>query len=264
MRTFKLLVVLLLLVGNLFAQSYRKIENNAFTRGEKLTFRIAFNSALTGNIVAGKATLEITPENKTFNNRNTYHIVGQGRTSGIVEIFFKIDDRFDSYIDEDAIIPWQFSRRTRENRYRKDDIVNFRQDDKLAVSLSRIMKVPANVQDMISAFYYTRTLEVSKMKPGDSFLVPFFLDDSVYQSRVEFTGRATVKTKLGKFRCMVFKPMVATGQAFDDPHPITLWVTDDANHLPILIESEQVVGRARIELISYEGLLNPIEAFLRK
>ena len=263
MKIINLLFVVILLGGNLFAQSYRKIENIAFTRGEKLTFRVAFNSALTGSITAGKATLEVTPENKTINNRNTYHVVGQGSTSGIVELFFKIDDRFDSYFDEDAIISWQFSRRTRENRYKKDDVVNFRQKDKMAVSLSRIMKVPANIQDMLSAFYYARTLDVSTMKPGDFFSIPYFLDDSVYQSKVEFAGRETVKTKMGKFKCIVFKPMVATGRAFDNPFPITIWVTDDANHLPVLIESEQTVGRARIELIAHEGLLNPIEASLR-
>lgn len=256
--------ILFLLFCNIlaFPQTYRSIPNTAFIRGEKLSFRIAFNSALTGNITGGKATLEVTKEKKILNNRTTYHVIGEGKTTGFIEIFYKIHDRFESYFDQEALIAWQFTRRTRENNYKKDDLVLFRQNDRLAVSMTKIMKVPANIQDVISAFYYARTLDVSDIKTGGTIEIPFFLDDSVYHSRVIFKGRETVKTKLGKFRCIAFMPMVATGYAFDDPYPITIWITDDANRLPILIESEQPVGRARVELTSYSGLANPITAKL--
>jgi hypothetical protein len=244
------------------SQPYRTVQNTAFVRGEKLTFRVAFNSALTGSITGGKATLEVKNDNKILNNRSTYHVVGEGKTTGFIELFYKVHDRFESYFDQDALISRQFIRRTRENNYKKDDLVIFRQDDLLAVSLTKIMKVPANMQDVISAFYYARTLDITGLEPGGIIHVPFFLDDSVYNSRVIFKGRETVKTKLGKFRCIAFRPMVATGYAFDDPYPITIWLTDDENRMPILIESEQSVGRGRVELISYSGLANPVTAKL--
>jgi hypothetical protein len=259
----RIFVILLLFCSlSVFPQSYRVVRNTAFGRGEKLTFRVAFNSALTGSITGGKATLEVKNENKILNNRSTYHVVGEGKTTGFIELFYKIHDSFESYFDQDALIANQFIRRTRENDYKKDDLVIFRQNDRLAVSLTKIVKVPANMQDIISAFYFARTLDISNIEPGGVIHVPFFLDDSVYNSRVIFKGRETVKTKLGKFRCIAFRPMVATGYAFDDPYPITIWITDDANRLPILIESEQAVGRARVELISYSGLTNPVTAKL--
>lgn len=260
----RLLVILLVsfVCLSAFPQSYRTVRNTAFVRGEKLAFRVAFNSAITGSITGGKATLEVKDENKIMNNRSTYHVVAEGKTTGFIELFYKIRDRFESYFDEDAMIAAQFTRRTRENNYKKDDLVVFRQHDRLAVSLAKIVKVPANCQDVISAFYYARTLDISDLRPGETIEIPFFLDDSVYHSRVIFKGRETVKTKLGKFHCIAFRPMVATGYAFDDPYPITIWITDDANRLPVLVESEQAVGRARIELISYSGLANPITAKL--
>ena len=212
---------------SVFPQSHRTIHNTAFARGEKLNFRVAFNSALTGSITGGKASLEVKSENKIINQRSTYHVVAEGKTTGFIEIFYKIRDRFESYFDQDALV-----------------------------------KVPANVQDVISALYYARTLDISDLKSGGTIVIPFFLDDSVYHSRVIFKGRETVKIKLGTFKCIVFQPMVATGYAFDDPYPITIWITDDANRLPILIESEQPVGRGRVELISYSGLANPITSKL--
>lgn len=259
----RILVTLLLVCClSAFSQPYRKVHNTAFVRGEKLTFRVAFNSTLTGSITGGKATLEVMDDEKKFNNRGTYHVVGEGKTTGFIELFYKIHDRFESYFDEEALIARQFVRRTRENSYKKDDLVVFRQDDLLAVSLTKIVKVPANMQDIISVFYYARTLDISNLEQGGVIHLPFFLDDSVYNSRVIFKGRETVKTKLGKFRCIAFRPMVATGYAFDDPYPITVWLTDDANRVPVLIESEQSVGRARVELISFSGLANPLTAKL--
>jgi hypothetical protein len=260
-KSFLVLFLILLSLSG-YSQAYRTIRNTAFTRGEKLNFRVAFNSALTGNITGGKASLEVTSDNKSFNGRNTYHVIGIGRTTGIMEMFYKVEDRFESYFDEDALIAWQFTRRTRENNYKKDDLVVFRQNDRLAVSLAKVMKVPANIQDILSVFYYARTLDITGLAPGGIIQVPFFLDDSVYNSRVIFKGRESVKTKLGKFRCIAFRPMVATGYAFDDPYPITIWITDDANRLPVLIESEQSVGRARVELVSWSGLANPVTAKL--
>ena len=255
-----LIIIFLLSCLSVFPQSYRTVNNTAFVRGEKLTFRVAFNSSLTGSITGGKATLEVKDNNKALNNRSTYHVVGEGKTTGFIELFYKVNDRFESYFDQDALIARQFIRRTRENNYKKDDLVVFRQEDLLAVSLKKIVKVPANIQDVISAFYYARTLDISNLEPGGIIHIPFFLDDSVYNSRVIFKGRETVKTKLGKFKCIAFRPMVATGYAFDDPYPITIWLTDDANRIPILIESEQSVGRARVELLSYSGLANPVTA----
>ncbi|MEI6060955.1 MAG: DUF3108 domain-containing protein [Bacteroidota bacterium] len=257
-----LLSVLFLSCLSAFSQPYRTVHNTAFARGEKLTFRVAFNSALTGSITGGKATIEVTDDKKLINGRSTFHVVGEGKTTGFIELFYKIQDRFESYFDQEAFIAWQFTRRTRENNYKKDDLVIFRQNDKLAVSMTKVMKVPANMQDVLSAFYFARTLDISDLEAGGIIHVPFFLDDSVYNSRVIFKGRETVKTKLGKFRCIAFRPMVATGYAFDDPYPITIWLTDDANRMPVLIESEQSVGRARVELISFTGLSNPVTAKL--
>jgi hypothetical protein len=84
----------------------------------------------------------------------------------------------------------------------------------------------------------------------------------VYISVIQYLGKEVVKTKAGKFRCLKFKPMVATGKVFSNPYPMTLWVTDDKNRLPILVESAVSVGSVKAELISFSGLANPTEAKL--
>lgn len=257
---YRRLSIFILLVSSLpvLAQQYRSIPNNYFQRGEKLGFRISFHSSLTGNIPAASATIEVTDDNRKFDGRDTYHVVGYGKTTGVIEMFYQVEERFESFIDEKALIPHYFIRKTRENNYRKNENVVFKHKELIAVSKSSVKNVPANVQDIFSSFYYARVLDLSKSQPGDEFPVSFYLDDSVYNSKLVFVGREIIKTRLGKFACIKVKPMVATGYVFDDPYPVTVWVTDDQNRIPVRIESKLSVGSVRIELTSYQGIANPV------
>jgi hypothetical protein len=243
------------------AQEFRKIPNTVFQRGEKLTFRVSFHSGLTGNIPAATAVLEVTQENKPFNGRNTYHIIGTGRTKGIIEMFYKVYEQFESYVDEEAMFPWFFIRHTQENNYVKNDNVTFKHKDKVAVSKTAIVPVPENIQDVISAFYYARTLDLVDAKPGKEFKVSMFLDDTVYYSHLKFIGNETIKTKLGHFNCIKVKPQVVMGSVFNEQYPVTIWISDDKNKIPVLIETKLALGSARVELVSFSGLLNPITSF---
>jgi hypothetical protein len=105
-----------------------------------------------------------------------------------------------------------------------------------------------------------RTLDYSDALPGDEFFIDFILDDSVYNSKIIFLGREIVETKLGKFRCLKFKPMVAQGEVFDEPYPMTLWVTDDKNRIPVLGSSAVIIGSIKLELVEVEGLRHPMDA----
>lgn len=244
------------------AQPLRHIQNTAFTNGEKLTFRVYYQSALTGKVTAGEAKLEVKKKAVTRSGRETYHIVGTGQSKGAFNFFFKVDDRFETFIDEQALIPWYFIRRTREGGYKKDDEVTFRQNHGLAVSRNAVKKVPENTQDIMSVFYYARTLDISGVRPGESFPLSFFLDDSLYTSKIVFLGRERIKTGLGTINCLKFKPMVLKGEVFNEPYPMELWVTDDLNRLPVLVTSAVIVGSVKMELTGYEGLKNPFSSLV--
>jgi len=244
----------------LAAQPLRTIENTAFTNGENLTFRVYYHSAITGKVTAGEANLEVKKKSVTKNGRETYHIVGTGHSKGAFNFFFKVDDKFESFIDEQALIPWYFTRRTREGGYKKDDEVSFHQNHGLAVSRNSVKRIPENTQDIMSVFYYARTLDIAGVKPGESFPLSFYLDDSLYTSKIVFLGRDQIVTELGKINCLKFKPMVLKGEVFNEPYPMELWITDDLNRLPVLVKSAVIVGSVKIELIAYEGLKNPFSS----
>lgn len=246
------------------AQPLRHVENTAFTRGEKLKFRVYYQSLLTGKVTAGEANIEIKNRSVTRNNRPTFHIVGTGQSKGAFNLFFKVDDRFETFIDEEALIPWYFIRRTREGGYKKDDEVTFKQLDNIAISRKAVKKVPSDIQDIVSMFYYARTLNINNVKPGGQFPLTFFLDDSVYVSKIIFLGREQIETELGVINCLKFKPMVVTGDVFSDPYPMHLWISDDKNRLPVMLESAVIVGSVKMELIEYQGIRNSMTALVKE
>ncbi|KAF5028606.1 hypothetical protein DSECCO2_657320 [anaerobic digester metagenome] len=77
-------------------------------------------------------------------------------------------------------------------------------------------------------------------------------------------GKEVIKTELGSVSCLKFKPMVIKGNVFSEPYPMVLWISDDKNRLPVLVQSAVIVGSVKMELVEYEGLRNPMHALIKE
>jgi hypothetical protein len=253
-------VTVLLFMINTFASAqdtFRKVENTTFQRGEFIKYRVFYDSWVTYWMTAGYGTMEIAPEPVNIDGRETYHITVEGKTARVFNVFYKVHDRFETFVDEEELMPLKFIRYTREGGYKKDDTVFFDHVAKKAVSTRKTKDITAYVQDIVSAFYFVRTWDFDTAEVGDKYYVDFFLDDSLYHSEIIFQGRDWVKSDFGKIRCMRFKPRVAVGELFQDPYPMELWVTDDKNKIPVLMKSAVFIGSVKIELVEYKGLKYP-------
>ncbi len=253
-----ILPLLLFLALNLFGQTDRIVENDAFQPGEFLKYRVYYDSWLTSWLTAGYGTMTVGESNQLFDGRKAYYIEVNGQSTRFFNIFMKVDDKFVSYLDEQSLLPRKFIRRTREGSYVKDDDVLFNYDSMTVTSRQMTRAIPLGLEDMISAFYYMRTFDFDTAEEGDEYHIQFYLDDSIYNSRIVFLGREKVETELGVFPCLKFKPQVAIGEVFTDQYPMTLWVTDDRNKIPVLGRSGVYVGSVSIELIEYSGLRYPL------
>jgi hypothetical protein len=261
-----LLTAILIFTAHFLFSQFREIKNDAFQRGELLTYKAYYEAMLTGQVVAGGCTFEVKDENKLINDRSTLHVVAYGKTRGAFNWFFKVIDRYESYIDEQALIPWLFIRRVDEGGYIIQQDITFNQNKKVAYfkdikrERTATVTVPENIQDVLSAIYYCRTIDYSKMKENDEVFVKFILDDTVFSTKVIYLGRETIKVGIGKVSCFKFKPQVLTGTIFKDPYPVQVWVSDDKNRIPIIAESEILVGKVKLELIDFKGLKSPFSS----
>jgi hypothetical protein len=110
---------------------------------------------------------------------------------------------------------------------------------------------------MLSSFYYLRGRDVKRMKKGDEIAIDMFMDSQVYPFKLRFLGREVLNTKFGKINTLIFRPMVQSGRIFKAQESVTLWITDDANKIPIKMKADLAVGSLRAELEKYKGLANP-------
>ena len=89
------------------------------------------------------------------------------------------------------------------------------------------------------------------------------MDGQMYTLRFKYTGRETIKTDAGTFKALVIKPQLIQGRVFKDEEALTLWVSDDENKLPLLVESDIFVGSIKAELVSYKNVKNPLTAKIK-
>ncbi|MGB3946768.1 MAG: DUF3108 domain-containing protein [Bacteroidia bacterium] len=230
------------------------IKNEAFKRGEVLNFKMYY-----GIIDAGVASLSVTDEAKDFAGRKTFHVVGLGKSQGAFDWFFKVRDRYETYIDEQAIVPWIFIRRISEGSYTcSQDYVFNHFTEKVNTGNNEIFETGPNMQDMLSAFYHARTLDLSGAKPGDVYSINAFVDKEIFPVKIKFIARETITTGIGTFKCLKFRPIIQQGRVFKHEEDLNVWISDDKNHIPILGQADVLVGSVKMELTSYSGLANPI------
>lgn len=244
---------LLLLIHQAFAQSSLRITSNeAFQRGEKLIYRVHY-----GFFDAVVASLEIKDENKKFGDRGTFHIVGTGRSKGSFDFFFKVRDVYETYMDDISLIPWYFSRRVDEGGYQIAQNYTFNHYKKTVNTGEKTVNIQEFTQDMISGFYYARTLDLSSAKKDQLFTVPSIVDGEMYNLQIKFKGKEFVKTKFGKIRCLKFVPVLQKGRIFKHEEDLQVWLSDDKNHIPIYAKADILFGSIKLDLTSYSGLVRP-------
>lgn len=238
------------------ANELRSVENNAFRVGEYLKYRIHY-----GIVNAGVAELTVAGKTER-NDRPVYHMVGKGRSVGMAEWFFKTRDRYETYMDTEAMVPWEFIRDVDEGGYTIkrhlifDQYKNEARD--LEKSATHTYQVPPNAQDMLSTFYYARCLKTEDLKPGETIPVDMFLDHEDFSFKLKYLGREYIKTEWGKVLCKKLIPVVQEGRVFKDQEGLTLWVTDDENKIPVRLEAELAVGSIKMDLMDYKNIMRPI------
>ena len=246
-----LLLLSLIISLNTFAQN-----QSAFDVGEWFKFRIHF-----GMITAGYATLEV--KEAVINNKKVFYTVGHGYTSGMAKAFFKVEDHYQSFIDKITNKPYQFLRKIDEGGYTKNQEGFFNQEKNTILvkdyknNTEKTLNVTENVQDIVSSFYYLRNHpNIDKLKVGESIMIDMFFDDEIVKFKLKFVGRENLRTKFGKVKTMVFRPLVQSGRVFKEEESLTVWISDDENKIPLRIKAELAVGSLKADLETFKGLKN--------
>ena len=262
-KTLVLWTAILALISNTaVAQSdFCGITNTSFQEGEKLNFRVYYNMGALW-VPAGDASFTTTAS--TVNGKKAYHVVGDGRTLKSYEWFYKVRDRYETFIDAETMLPLRFVRNVNENGFKIYNNVSFNQKVGKAVSTNGMFDIPKCTQDVLSAIFYARNIDYSKHKVGDKIPFSMFLDDKVYNLYIRNLGKEKITTRYGTFNTIKISPLLIQGTLFKGGEKMAVWVTDDANHIPVRVDSPILVGSVKVDLTGYEKLRNPMTALIKK
>ena len=231
----------------------RIIVNKSFGVGEKVEYRVHY-----GFINAAEAKVEIARNITVVNNRPCYKINVTGRTVGPFDLISKVRDTWRSYVDTVAILPQVFYQSIQENKYRKEETITFNHAKDQAISNVRdelkTYPVPNNIHDIISGYFFLRTINFDKVSEGEVIEVPTFFGGEVYKLRVRYVGKDVIKTKFGKTRVLRLNPLIPDNKLFKGEGAMRLWISDDSNKIPLKVEVELVIGSLEMDLKSYKGL----------
>lgn len=260
MKKIALIIFLFFITSHISAgDDFCGIRNTTFRQGESISL-IVFYNALGLYVNAGTANLTVTKEN--LYNKPVYHIAGTGATNSKYDWIFKVRDRYETYIDTATLQPYKFIRNVDEGGYKKYENITFNQVSNTAITTKGVFKVPNCIQDVVGALYYARNIQFNKYKPGDKISFNLFLDNEVYSMYIRYQGKETIKTRYGKFRAIKFKPLLLKGSIFEGGERMTFYVSDDANKIPLRIESPLLVGSVKVDMMSYENLRYPLSSLI--
>jgi hypothetical protein len=222
----------------------RVVSNLAFGVGERLEFSVGY-----GVIKAGTAVMEI-PEIVRIDGRKCYHIVSTARSNKVFSVFFKVDDRVESFMDVHGLYSLRYDKHLREGKFTADVSMIFDQENNLAIynEGKDTFEVAEYVQDVLSAFYFVRT---QNLTVGKSIFVDNHTDRKNYPMEVKVLRKERVKVEAGEFDCLVVEPILQTPGIFEQKGSLTVWLTDDEVKMPVLMKSKVIIGSISSELTGY-------------
>jgi hypothetical protein len=234
-------------------------QSSAYGEGEWLNFKIKY-----GWFNTSKASLEI--KKTQLGDEEVFHIVGKGKSVGLLDVFFKVRDKYETYITVENGMPLKFIRDISEGGYEKHKELFFNHTtNRVKVvdfkhNTTESFDLEPNTQDMLSAFYKLRnTIDIDNLEEGQEFNLNMFFDNENYDFKTKFLGYDILHTKFGEIVCLKFRPYVKADRVFEESESLTFWVTADKNKIPLKIEAKLAVGSLTAELDQYRGLKHPFK-----
>lgn len=208
--------------------------------GESLRFNVRWKF-----ISAGDAWLEV-PEVRDWNGHPAWVLVARAQSNGFIDKFYKVRNRIESVWDQRARFSWRYFEDRHEGGYTANDTLTFEPDSgRVRYQDGKTYPVPPNVQDALSAFYYTR---FQPLTIGSIVAFDYHASRRTAPMEVKVLGRQRIKVPAGTFDCVIVEPMLRVGGIFKNKGRLLIWLTDDDRRFPVLMKSKVVIGSIDVAL----------------
>ena len=246
-------------------------DSLAFRAGETMSFVLHYNWGIINSDV-GTATVKL--EEVDFNGVPAFHCDVSGRTTRLYDLVFRVREQFDSWFTRDGLRPLKFTRDTHEGKYDALNTYIYDRDRSVIVadvystsSGQRSLELPLDrcTYDLPSLFFLARNMNMDVVTPEVRYPMTFAIDDDVYNVHFILHGRETIDVKgLGRINTIKFSARLLAGEVFRSDTDMTIYISDDANRLPVYFEAPLLVGKATGRMTSCSNLAHPFSSMVRR
>ncbi len=238
--------------------------------GEVLEYRVSYNAKLIPNWEMGQVT--VTTSDSEHNGVPTYLVQAVAKTLPNYTWFFDMEDVYTIQVDKQSQKPIHFESNLKEGDYTFKSKYDYMWDS-LQIKTwwqirdrepqSKQFEITEKSLDAISLFFSMRNTDPDSFSPGEIRSMDMVLEDTVRTINYRYIKREKKKIRrLGTFNTLRFECQLGTSQgySFTDGTIFTIWVSDDKNKVPLLLESPVSVGRVQAYLVGYRNLKYPLSS----
>lgn len=241
-------ILVLLLAVSATARAKNTDTTLPFSVGEKLTYQIFW-----GPFVVGRATLQVAGI-EPVDGHNCYHLVATAKTSGLINLLFPVDSLAESWLDCDGLFARRYTEDRTEGKHHRTGEAHYDYARKETVITNRLnghakhYPLDQPTQDVISSLYVVRTRKLL-LDSEQSFMIN--AASTNYMVTVRPDERKSVWVRpLGDTPALRIEPMPTLTIVSANRGRMWFWMSDDARHLPLLVNSEIRLGSAKLVLFS--------------
>lgn len=248
-----------------------EVKQLNFKGGEKVTYHAVYNW---GFIWVNAGDVEFIVDDTTYMNKPALHLVSRGWSLKKYDWIFKVRDRFESIVHPQTLQPYWFERDTYEGGYEAYNRYVFKHSENALEMITHtsdrpyrndILPLKECTFDVVSAIYYCRTLDFDKYKKGDKIPIRMAVDNEVFDLFLRYKGKEQLKTREGiVYNTIRFSALLVEGTIFKGGEDLEVWVTDDDNRVPVLVEAKILVGSVKAVITGATGLKHPITSVVQE
>jgi len=247
--TLKILLVSIILYFRIDSVQAQNKYSIPFQDGESVQYKVYYNLAF---IWVDAASVKFSVRDTIQQGQKLIQYLSSGSSYPSYDWIFKVRDNFHSWVDPSNFTPTKFLRNTSEGSHRaynwcyfypSSGQIRYNIDDNTIGKKTSVVAYKAPAFDVLSAVYYLRTIDVSLLKKGALIPIKVFMDDKLITINIYYDGDEIVEHKNGKkYPSHKFRTKGVPGTIFDEDSDILVWVSKDANKIPIKVEAEIIIG----------------------
>ena len=254
-----ILIILISFLNKVYSQC--KVDEYVFKTGEKLTYNVYYNW---GFIWVSAGSVDFLAKDTLIKNKTFWHFVSTGTSYASYDWIYKVRDKYESISKKTNLEPLYYKRKTSEGGYDVNNKYIFNKKREVIYTFTENSKTPYKkdtikyqecIFDVLSATYFTRCIDFDNIDKTKSIPIKILIDNEIVTIEVKYIDKEIIEDKdEKKYNTIKFSTTVVEGSVFKAGEEINVWVSDDENKIPLLIEAKILVGSVKVYLKKKENI----------